>query len=158
MHVIRGLLFLPLRKLQVHVGKVANLCDTRPVPHFVATTSLLARTRVAALEESMWRKCMTLVLVMAAITSGQISSAQEAGQQPGFVLEKKQIAKPYTALAQTSMRYNKLRRGQEEEIAISIIISPVGIPAPPGVSTPGNPVYFTPEIFSIKADPGFTVR
>lgn len=106
----------------------------------------------------MWRKCMTLVLVMAAITSGQISSAQEAGQQPGFVLEKKQIAKPYTALAQTSMRYNKLRRGQEEEIAISIIMSPVGIPAPPGVSTPGNPVYFTPEIFSIKADPGFTVR
>jgi hypothetical protein len=108
------------------------------------------------MEEFMGRKCMTLVLVMAAIASGQLSSAQEAVQQPGPAVE--QTVKPFTSLAQASMRYNKLRRGREEEIAISIIMPPISIPASPGVSRPGNPVYFTPEIFSLKADPGFTLR
>jgi hypothetical protein len=110
------------------------------------------------MEEFMWRKCMTLVLVMATITSGQLSSAQEAVQQPGPAVESKQTAEPFTSLAQASMRYNKLRRGREEEIAISIIRPPAGIPASPMVSMRGNPVYFTPELFSLKADPGFTVR
>jgi len=99
----------------------------------------------------MWRKWIIALLVATGMASGQTSTTQESAQQSADI----QPVQMRISQARVLQRYSKLRRGRDEQIAISPVSLPEECLAQPSSLRRVGP---DPSTLHLELAPGFTVR
>src|ERR1700748_278509 len=99
----------------------------------------------------MWRKCITLALIFTVVMYGQTSLAQEATASAP-VRDWRTAKESRIPIVLAVPRYNKLRRGREELIAVQVRM---GLPED---LNNGYDLSFHGGSLWLSAPEGFTIR